>query len=340
MTENSTLDLRAQVPFAYQVIARVAGQHGFTLDLDPFGGTAARLEAPGGKVVHFRHGNLDANGSGSSDIARDKQACGYFLAKTGISVPATHGIKRGTADDPAVRQRLLDFAAAHGWPLVVKPNSLYGGRGVEFVTTTTDLHHAVTRALDLDKIALVQPFIAGHDLRVVIYAGRLAAAYARVPPAVLGDGASTIRQLLGRFYADPGRLPDHAECVIRLARRPGGLERIPEVGERVGLVDAANIEAGARPIDITDTVTPEIIDLAIHATQASGLRLAGVDIIASGLALPSLPQDASSTSDKLKSTVLEINSSPEVEGFASLGSEQEQRVFDLYEQIVLEMVSR
>jgi glutathione synthase/RimK-type ligase-like ATP-grasp enzyme len=340
VTANSALDLQPQVPFAYQMIARVAARHGFTLNLDPFGGTAARLEAPGGKVVHFRHGNHDANGSGSSDIARDKQACGYFLAKAGISVPTSHGIKRGTADDPVIRQRLLDFAAVHGWPLVVKPNSLYGGRGVEFVTTTRGLDHAVTRALDLDKIALVQPFIAGHDLRVVIYAGKLAAAYVRVPPAVLGDGANTIRQLLDHFYTDPDCLPDRAECVIRLARHPGGLERIPDVGDRVRLIDAANIEAGASPIDISDTVAPEIINLAVHATRASGLLLAGVDIIADGLALPSLPQNTPSTSDKLRCTVLEINSAPELEGFASLGSEQEQRVFDLYEQIVLEMVSR
>ena len=340
MTANSTLDLQAQVPFAYQVIARVAARHGFSLDLAPFGGTAARLEAPGGKVVHFRHGNLDTNGSGSSDIARDKQACGYFLAKASIPVPASYGVKRGTADDPVVRQHLLDFAATHGWPLVVKPNSLYGGTGVEFVTTTTGLDHAVTRALDLDKIALVQPFIRGHDLRVVIYAGKLAAAYVRVPPAVLGDGASTIRQLLDRFYTDPDRLPDRAECMARLARRAGSLERIPDVSEQVRLVDAANIEAGATPIDISHTVAPEIVDLAVHATRESGLLLAGVDIIASGLAFPSLPQNIPTSTDELKNTVLEINSAPELEGFTSLGSEQDQRVFDLYEQIVLEMVSR
>ncbi|MGX1909314.1 ATP-grasp domain-containing protein [Streptomyces phaeochromogenes] len=337
------------IPFAYQVIARVAPRLGIELELEPWGGEAARLGFPNGQIAYFRHGNLDINRSGSADLARDKYACAHFLANAGIPVPSSFPIR---ALDEVTNERLESLVAQHSWPFVVKPNSRYGGQGVEKVDNMPALRYAVKQALHIDKIALVQPFIRGQDVRVVVLDGSPIAAYSRIPPVLIGDGRRAIQLLLEDLYADADgepaglakRLPDHGEASARLARREGGLHRVPGSGEHVPLTDAANVATGADVVDLSQELPADVLALAVSAAQAAGLRLAGVDLLVdlgmeqSDLALSRAHRNV--TDDGLgdgQCVVLEINSAPELDGFASLGDSQAALVEHLYETILLEI---
>lgn len=317
---------RGDVPFAYEIIARVAPRLGIALELEPFGLEAARLEFSNGRIAYFRHGNLDINGSGTADIARDKHACAYFLAAAGIAVPPSYPVRRTSASRLLPPERLIAFATEHSWPLVVKPNSLYGGRGVEKVDNMSALLQALKRALRMDKLVLVQPFIRGQDLRVVVLDGSPIAAYSRIAPTLVGDGERSVKLLIESYYIDHGaaeltiRRPDRREVTARLAMRSGGLLRVPRDGEHVPLVDAANVATGADVVDLTRTISPDVLALAVNATKAAGLRLAGVDLLADldteHLGLPHVaPHVQTRAIDEGKPSdhcvVLEINSAPE-----------------------------
>ncbi|WP_033306235.1 ATP-grasp domain-containing protein [Streptomyces iakyrus] len=336
-----------EIPFAYQVISRVAPRLDIVLELEPWGREAARLEFPNGRIAYFRHGNLDINRSGSADLARDKYACAHFLANAGIPVPWSFPIR---ALDAVIDEHLGCFVAQHSWPLIVKPNSRYGGQGVEKVDNMPALRHAVKQALRMDKIALVQPFVRGHDVRVVVLDGSPIAAYCRIPPVLVGDGRRSIQLLLEGLYVDgetagpARRLPDHGEVAARLARRAGGLDRVPRSGEHVPLVDAANVATGADVVDLSRALPADVLDLAVSAAQTAGLRLAGVDLLVDlGMEHPDLlhsqtHRDAThgARSDE-QCVVLEINSAPELDGFASLGDSQAALVEHLYETILREL---
>ncbi|WP_406349556.1 ATP-grasp domain-containing protein [Streptomyces sp. NBC_01597] len=336
-----------ETPFAYQMIARVAPRLDIALELEPWGREAARLEFSNGRIAYFRHGNLDINRSGSADLARDKYACAHFLANSGIPVPSSFPIR---ALDGEMEEQLASFVAQHPWPLVVKPNSRYGGQGVEKVDNMSALLYAVNQALRMDKIVLVQPFVRGQDVRVVVLDGSPIAAYSRIPPVLTGDGRRSIHLLLEDLYADgepPGlakRLPDHGEAAARLARREGGLHRVPRSGECVPLADAANVATGADVVDLSRTLPAHVLALAVSAAKAAGLRLAGVDLLVelgmehSDLVHPQVHPDVThdGRSDG-QSVVLEINSAPELDGFASLGDSQSALVEHLYETILLEI---
>lgn len=334
-------------PFAYQVIARVAPRLDIALELEPWGREAARLEFPNGRIAYFRHGNLDINRSGSADLARDKHACAHFLASAGIPVPSSVPIR---ALDEVLDEQLGSFIAQHSWPLVVKPNSRYGGQGVEKVDNMSALRYAVKRALRMDKIALVQPFVRGQDVRVVVLDGSPIAAYCRVPPVLVGDGRRSLQLLLDGLYAGgesagpAKRLPDHGEAAARLARREGGLRRVPPSGERVPLVDAANVATGADVVDLSRALPPDVLALAVSAAQTAGLRLAGVDLLVDLGIEPSDLVRSPAQRDVTRNgrsdgqcVVLEINSAPELDGFASLGDSQAALVEHLYETILLEI---
>lgn len=342
-SQHSTTDL----PFAYQVIARVAPRLGISLELEPWGHEAARLEFPNGRIAYFRHGNLDINRSGSADLARDKYACAHFLANAGIPVPPSLPLRR---NNDGMDAQIGGFVSQHSWPLIVKPNSRYGGQGVEKVDNMGALRFAVKEALRMDKIALIQPFVRGQDVRVVVLDGSPIAAYSRTPPMLLGDGRRSIQLLLEDLYAAGGsagparQLPGHGETAARLARREGGLRRVPRSGEHVPLTDAANVATGADVVDLSQVLPADVLAVAVNAARTAGLRLAGVDLLVDlGSDHPdfvhsqsqrAMPREGRSDG---RCVVLEINSAPELDGFASLGAGQAALVEDLYESVLLEI---
>ncbi|WP_181138406.1 RimK family alpha-L-glutamate ligase [Streptomyces sp. Ru73] len=334
-------------PFAYQVISRVAPKLGISLELEPWGLEAARLEFPNGRIAYFRHGNLDINPSGSADLARDKCACAHFLENAGIPVPSSLPIRR---IGDGMGEQIDGFVSQHSWPLVVKPNSRYGGQGVEKVDNVPALFFAVKEALRIDKIALLQPFIHGQDVRVVVLDGTPVAAYSRTPPMLIGDGSRSIQALLEGAYADGAsplptrRLPEYGEAAARLARREGGLRRVPCSGEHVPLADAANVATGADVVDLSGLLPADVLSVAVDAARAAGLRLAGVDLLVDPLPEPSGFVHSQSQREVLRKgpsngrcVVLEVNSAPELDGFASLGACQAALVEDLYESVLLEI---
>ncbi|WP_406336353.1 ATP-grasp domain-containing protein [Streptomyces zaomyceticus] len=340
------------VPFAYQVIAHLAPRLGIAVELEPWGREVARLEFPDGRMAYFRHGNLDINRSGSADLARDKYACAHFLADAGLPVPSSFPIRALDEVKGEPNEQLTGFLAQHPWPLVVKPNSRYGGQGVEKVDNLPALLHAAERALRMDKIALVQPFVRGQDVRVVVLDGSPIAAYSRIPPALVGDGRRSIQFLLDDAYVDGDhagpakRLPDLGEATARLARRAGGLHRVPRSGEHVPLADAANVATGADVVDLSRALPADVLAMAVSAAQTAGLRLAGVDLLVdlgtehAGFVPSQAHRELTHDGPRDRQCiVLEINSAPELDGFASLGEHQHALVERLYESILLEIAT-
>ena len=78
------------------------------------------------------------------------------------------------------------------------------------------------------------------------------------------------------------------------------MKSVPAAGVVVRLRPEALLSRGGLAIDITDTVHPEVVKLALRATQALRLRFTGVDLIGEFDRPP-----------RGKIWVLEVNSHPE-----------------------------
>jgi biotin carboxylase len=94
---------------------------------------------------------------------RDKLACFRALAAQGHAVPRTHAV-----DDLAEAERAV--AALGGYPVIVKPRSGGGGRGVALVREPIELSAALARARRAYGLGqqglLVQEYIAGRSVGV------------------------------------------------------------------------------------------------------------------------------------------------------------------------------
>jgi cyanophycin synthetase len=216
------------------------------------------------------------------EIASDKNLTNRILADMGLPVPKQVTVR--TADD-AVRawQRI-------GKAVVVKPLDANHGRGVSIGLETEEaVRTGFAVAREISRTVLVEERITGFDHRLLVVQGRLVAASKRVPGHVVGDGESTIGQLVERVNADPRRGIGHEKVLTRLELDTQALRLMAAAGHTVDTVlpagevfylrSTANLSTGGTAIDVTDVIHPDNRAMAERATAAVGLDVCGVDFL-------------------------------------------------------------
>ncbi|MGZ8735809.1 MAG: cyanophycin synthetase [Nocardioides sp.] len=225
------------------------------------------------------------------DVASDKDLTTRLLSAAGLPVPRQESIR--TADQAvAVAERI-------GYPVVCKPLDGNHGRGV-----CLDLQNAddVREAFPIAKgqsrrgWVIVESHITGRDYRCLIIDGKLVAVAERVPAHVVGDGQSTIEQLVELTNADPRRGVGHEKVLTRikvddaaialLADQGYKLDDVPPQGETVKLTLTGNMSTGGISIDRTFEAHPENVEIAEEAARMVGLDIAGIDFICPDITEP------------------------------------------------------
>jgi len=129
-------------------------------------------------------------------------------------------------------------------------------------------------------------------------------------PQVVGDGASTIEELMFAEYerrleteATEGMkpFPVDLDCLFTLRRQGLRLSTRPPEGTTVVVKSATNISGGRACVTVRDPVAAEVLHEVRTAAAAVGVRLAGVDVVAPDLERPLASNDG---------VVLEVNPIP------------------------------
>ncbi|BCJ55682.1 cyanophycin synthetase [Actinoplanes sp. NBRC 14428] len=249
----------------------------------------------------------DRTGGVGIDIAADKQTTRRMLSDAGI--PVAPG---GTATGPDEAVRLL---AELGAPVVVKPRRGRQGEHVALnLRTAAEVHAAVLAA---GGEVVVERQLGGRDYRVLVVAGEVVAAAERVAAHVIGDGESTVAELVARVNADPRRGMGHSRALTRialddiaeavLARQECTTGTVPAAGTRVRLRDNANLSSGGTGHDVTDRVHPDVARLCLRVAAVVGLDVAGIDLRLPDIAAPVPP---TADPDDVAAGVIEVNAVP------------------------------
>ena len=186
----------------------------------------------------------------------------------------------------------------------------------------------------LDRVAIVERVLKGKDYRIVVLDDKIISAYQRLPLNVIGDGRSSVRDLLlakQRQFEKSGRdtvlkFNDY-RIKAKLNRSHLSFESILEKGRKISLLDNANLSSGGDSIDVTDNVHSGFAIIAIKLTKEMGLRLCGVDLMIEG-DIKERPK---------KYHVIEINSAPGLDNYSRIGEKQARIVEELYLEIVRAM---
>ena len=240
----------------------------------------------------------------AEQIASDKELTRTLLRAVGVPVPEGRPVSSpGDA---------WDAARSMGGPAVVKPRNANHGRGVALNLTTREAVEAAYEAATKEGDGvLVERFAPGSDHRLLVVAGKLAAAARREPPSVVGDGESTVAALVERANADPLRgdgfntplktIPLNEAALTLLAEQGHSLDSVPPAGVRVRVGRRINFFDAGIAVDVTETVHPEVAARAVDAAHVVGLDVAGIDVVAEDLGRPLEEQGG---------VVVEVNAGP------------------------------
>lgn len=177
---------------------------------------------------------------------------------------------------------------------------------------------------------IVERFYLGKDYRIVVIDDEIIAAYQRLPLSVIGDGKSTVTELIQR--KQDGFIQTLRKKIIdvddfrikrKLQKQSLTLNSIIPNGKVVYLLDNANLSSGGEAVDVTDNIHPDFQKLALNVTKDMGLRLMGLDIITQDITRPMVDY-----------VIIEVNGSPGLTHYASIGDIQTKRVEDLYLKVL------
>jgi D-alanine-D-alanine ligase-like ATP-grasp enzyme len=239
-------------------------------------------------------------------LALEKDVVHALVAEAGVQTPEHRTVRR---DDlkPA-----FEFVEASPGPYVVKPNSAYAGTGVTSgVATRSQLVRAAIRAGRASERLLVERQIEGESYRLLLLDGEVLGVVRRRPPAVVGDGSSTIGALIATenrrrrdaiYHGPIHRLNIDLECVFTLERQGLTLDSVLAPGTRVHVKDVVSQNAPEENETVeTAEVGAELVAETRRAAAAVGVRLAGVDLITT---------EVGSSLRETSGAIIEVNATP------------------------------
>lgn len=263
-------------PYA-RLIVDEARRRGIDVEITDAAGGFFRLSY-GGRSIHCRESLSELTSGVAVQICDDKAVTRRVVARAGVAVPA-----QCEADDPAA---VAAFLAEHG-SVVVKPARGEQGRGIAVgLTDLAEVETAIVRAREICDRVLVEQYVEGEDLRLVVIDYRVVAAAIRKPARIVGDGESTVRKLIEaqsrrRAAATGGesRIPLDGETERCIGLAGFGLDDVPPEGLEVRVRRTANLHTGGTIHDVTDHVHPVLIEAAVRAARAIDIPVTGIDLM-------------------------------------------------------------
>jgi cyanophycin synthetase len=248
----------------------------------------------------------DLDGLVTHCLARTKPLIFRLLAEQQLPVPRHIEFSLETLTSA------VDFMEGIGGDCVLKPASGTGG-GLGVITgirTRWQLARAAYATARHGGDLLLEEQVPGDNYRLLYLDGRLIDAIVRHPPRVMGDGRSSIGELVQAANADRvkrGAVAAHVLLTVdmdmqrTLAGQKLTLSSVPAPGTVVTLKTAINENGGEDNESARDRLCPAVIVDGARAAHLAGVRLAGVDLITRD---PTVPLSEAG------GVILEVNAPP------------------------------
>ena len=188
--------------------------------------------------------------------------------------PADAGTQQQIQVIRQLKQALIeDFAAMHGYPLILKSDVGNVGKGVVKLAGVKDV---IKKIPSLEGAYILQKFSPLEKEYGVFYVRhdgqpRITAINKKHFPTVIGDGEKTIQQLSREHY----RYTDHWRTFLQYL----DVDRVPHESESVQLSFIGSHTMGCKFTDDTYLLTPEVEQAIFHIFESqTGFNFGRLDV--------------------------------------------------------------
>ncbi|HEX9878395.1 MAG TPA: N-acetylglutaminylglutamine synthetase [Gammaproteobacteria bacterium] len=232
----------------------------------------------GGRRIICRESLSELTSAIAMSRCDDKTVTHKVLREVGIRVP-----EQRLAGE---RGENHGFLREHG-AVVVKPAQGEQGRGV-FVNLTDpeELDRAVQTVAEMCPKVVLEEYVTGEDLRVVLIDFKVVAAAIRKPAQITGTGRHSIAALIEkqsrrRAAATGGEssIPVDDETIRCLSAHGLSLDDVLPTGRVTPVRKTANLHTGGTLHDVTDSLSPELCEVSERIARTLDIPVVGLDFI-------------------------------------------------------------
>ncbi len=263
-------------PYA-RIIIREAQRRGIIVEvLDPEGGYYEL--SLGGRRIVCRESLSELTTAIAMSRCDDKATTHRLLHQAGLRVPAQIKV----ADE----SQALAFLEKHG-SVVVKPARGEQGAGISVdVRTVEGLRQSISEANALCDTVILEEFVSGDDLRIIVIDAKVVAAAVRKPAHVIGNVSDSVKTLIEkqsrrRAAATDGEshIPLDRETQRCVEQAGYTLDSVLPENKRLVVRKTANLHTGGTIHDVTDELHPTLRNAAVDAARAIDIPVTGLDLI-------------------------------------------------------------
>lgn len=263
-------------PYA-RIIVDEAQRRGIAVEIIDAEGGFFRLTY-GGRSVACRESLTTLTTAIAMSICDDKRVTRRIVDAAGVRVP-----EQITVDEEDLARAFLGRYGS----VVVKPARGEQGKGIAVgLTNWDDTKAAIDYAKTLCNEVILEEFVQGVDLRLVVINYRVVAAAIRKPATIIGNGKSTVRELIERqtkrrraATGGESAIPMDAETERCLAAAGYNYDDVPETDASIAVRKTANLHTGGTIHDVTGILHRTLIDAAVNAAKAIEIPVTGIDFI-------------------------------------------------------------
>jgi len=228
-----------------------------------------------GKTRYLWGSSLPLNNVVGVRLAKYKNITKLILKKLGVSTPRGFLCKSPSQAKEKIKKGEINY------PLVAKPNeAALGERVFVGIENEKELEMAIRIIQEKYHDFILEEVVKGDDFRILVLDGKIVAACKRIPPAVIGNGVSKLKNLIKKYNEKREKKVKIDEEVKRNLEKQGvNLNSIIPRGKKIILRRNANVFTGGMVEDVTEKIHPHFRDLAIKIVRELGLRVGGVDVI-------------------------------------------------------------
>lgn len=214
---------------------------------------------------HIRKQQFDLNTQASGNICTDKSATYTVLSRNNVPAIPHHlvGISDRSYGGIDCDKMLRKYGK-----VVTKPNNGAKGENVYVCETLKEIDDSLARIWDSGDDAAICPYYdIDVEYRVFMLDGEAYLVYGKHRPSVVGDGVSSISQLIDDIH-----VPSDSRIEL-------DMEYVPAAGERITIAWKHNLTNGAIPFPPPNDETRDaVVVIAKVAVDALNVRFCTVDV--------------------------------------------------------------
>lgn len=270
-------DLEEDLNIYARIITQEARRRGIGVEILDAEGGFFKLTL-GGRSISCRESLSELTSAIAMSRCDDKAVTRRVLEKEGLRVPEQLSVEDW--------QEVESFLAKHA-NVVVKPARGEQGRGIKVGLTELDeVELAVEDAAQYCEKVLVEEFVEGEDLRIIVIDYKVVAGAVRRPPHVSGNGKDTVAELVTKLSKRRAAVTD-GESTIPLdqeTQRCVGkagykMDDVLPEDTTIKVRSTANLHTGGTIHDVTEQLHPVILKAAVRAARVLHTPVVGLDFL-------------------------------------------------------------